>query len=112
MLSGYVFIFNNGLYLQIGSTWSNLTGVNISLDDLSLSSSKKSPSNAPSMNQLATEKSTSESSFSCRPTKYQKKKKLIITLWQFVLEKVHVLIQLLILFFIGFRFEYRGKCET
>ena len=45
---------------QIGSTWSNLTGVNISLDDLSLSSSKKSPSNAPSMNQMATEKSTSK----------------------------------------------------
>lgn len=45
------------LFLQIGSTWSNLTGVNINVDDLSLSNSKKSPvSSAPSMNQLATGK--------------------------------------------------------
>ncbi|XKL60995.1 hypothetical protein PGB90_008052 [Kerria lacca] len=43
---------------KIGSTWSNLTGVNINIDDLGLSSSKKSSSStAPSMNQLATGKS-------------------------------------------------------
>ncbi len=50
-------VFYGVMLLQIGSTWSNLAGVNINIDDLSLSSSKKSPgSTAPSMNQLATSK--------------------------------------------------------
>lgn len=48
---------------KVGSTWSNLTGVNINIDDLGICGSKKSPSsNAPSMNQLASGKPVDTSS--------------------------------------------------
>lgn len=49
-----MYVRNETICFQIGSTWSDLGNLNIDIESLSISGKNKSKSQAPSMNQMST----------------------------------------------------------